>query len=74
LVRRALNVEPHAIRAWLFLGRVELDRGNVRLAREALESARSSSALRKRVGLKTYEKELLAGPAWQFRELEEALR
>jgi len=74
LVRRALNVEPHAIRARLFLARVELDRGNVRLAREALESARSSSVLRKRVGLKTYEKELLAGPAWQFRELEGALR
>jgi cytochrome c-type biogenesis protein CcmH/NrfG len=74
LVRRALDVEPHAIRARLFLARVELDRGNVRLAREALESARLSSALRKRLGLKTYEKELLAGPAWQFRELEEALR
>ncbi len=74
LARRALAAEPHAIRARLFLARVELDRGNMRLAREALESAAASTVLRKRAGLTTYEKELLAAPMWQFREIEEALR
>ncbi len=74
LARRALEAEPHAVRARLFLARVELDRGNMRLAREALESAAASTALRRRAGLTTYEKELLAAPMWQFRELGEALR
>jgi cytochrome c-type biogenesis protein CcmH/NrfG len=73
LVRRALEAEPHALRASLFLARVELDRGNVSSAREALDSARASFELRKRPGLKTYERELLAVPMWQFREIEEAL-
>ncbi len=74
LVRKALAAEPHAIRARLFLARVELDRGNVRLAREALSAARMSASLRKRAGLKTYEKELLAAPMWQIREIVEALQ
>ncbi len=74
MARRALAAEPHAIRARLFLARVELDRGNMRSAREALESAAASTVLRKRAGLTTYEKELLAAPMWQFREIEEALR
>jgi len=74
LARRALTAEPHAVRARLFLARVELDRGNSRLAAEALEAAKKSIALRRRSGLRPYEKELLAGPAWQFRELDEALQ
>jgi hypothetical protein len=74
LARRALAAEPHAVRARLFLARVELDRGNMQLAREALESAAASTVLRKRAGLTTYEKELLAAPTWQFREIEETLR
>ena len=74
MARRALAAEPHAVRARLFLARVELDRGNMRLAREALESAAASTVFRKRAGLTTYEKELLAAPMWQFREIEEALR
>ncbi len=74
LVRSALEAEPNAIPARLFLARVELDRGNVRTAREALESAAASTVLRKRAGLTIYEKELLAAPMWQFRQLEEALR
>lgn len=74
LVRKALAAEPHAIRARLFLARVELDLGNVRLARQALEAARTSSALRTRAGLKPYEQELLSAPAWQFREIDEALQ
>jgi len=62
------------VRARLFLARVELDRGNARLAAEALEAAKKSIALRRRSGLRPYEMELLAAPAWQFRELDEALR
>ena len=74
LARRALSAEPHAVRARLFLARVELDRGDARRAAEALESATESIALRRRSGLRPYEKELLAAPAWQFKEIAEALR
>jgi hypothetical protein len=33
-----------------------------------------SARLRRRVGLSAYERELLAAPRWQFRELAGALR
>jgi hypothetical protein len=74
LVRRALDEEPHAVRARLFLARLELDRGEVEAAREAYEGALESARLRTRLDLNTYERELLGAPAWQFRELAEALR
>ena len=74
LVRRALDEEPHAVRARLFLARLELDRGEVEAAREAYEAAVESARLRTRLHLNAYERELLGAPAWQFRELAEALR
>jgi hypothetical protein len=74
LVRRALDEEPHTVRARLFLARLELDRGEVEAAREAYEAAVESARLRTRLDLNTYERELLGAPAWQFRELAEALR
>jgi len=74
LVRRALDEEPHAVRARLFLARLELDRGDVEAAREAYEAALESARLRTRVGINAYERELLAAPGWQFREIAEALR
>jgi len=74
LVRRALGEEPHAVRARLFLARLELDRGEGEAAREAYEAALESARLGSRVGLNAYERELLAAPVWQFQELEEALR
>jgi hypothetical protein len=74
LVRRALDEEPHTVRARLFLARLELDRGNVETAREAYEAALESARLRARHDLNAYERELLGAPAWQFRELAEALR
>jgi hypothetical protein len=67
-------VEPNAVRAHLFLARIELDRANIEQARAALREARAAAALRMRPGLTAYERELLAAPAWQLRELEEALR
>jgi tetratricopeptide (TPR) repeat protein len=72
--RRAVAAEPHAVRAWLLLARIELDRANLESARGALQHAESSARLARRPGLKAYERELLAAPAWQFRELREALR
>lgn len=74
LVRKALQAEPHAVRARLFLARLELDRGDHGAAREAFTRARESAGLWKRRGLSVYERELLAAPGWQFREIEEALR
>jgi cytochrome c-type biogenesis protein CcmH/NrfG len=74
LVRRALEEEPHTVRARLFLARLELDRGEVDAARETYEAAVESARLRTRLDLNAYERELLGAPAWQFRELAEALR
>jgi O-antigen ligase len=74
LVRRALDEEPHTVRARLFLARLELDRGQMDAAREAYGAALESARLRTRLDLNDYERELLGAPAWQFRELAEALR
>jgi tetratricopeptide (TPR) repeat protein len=74
LVQRALEEEPHTIRARLFLARLHLDRGDHEAAREAYGEALQSARLRTRRGLNTYERELLTAPAWQFREIAEALR
>jgi hypothetical protein len=74
LVRRALDEEPHTVRARLFLARLELDRGAVEAAREAYEAALDSARFGTRLDLNAYERELLGAPAWQFLELAEALR
>lgn len=74
LCRRAVAAEPHAVRAWLLLARIELDRGDMASAREALVQAVESARLARRPGLKTYERELLTAPPWQFHELSEALQ
>ena len=74
LAHRALAAEPHTVRAWLLVARLELDHGRVEAARRALNSARASVDLRRRTGLNAYERELLAAPGWQIRELEEELR
>ena len=54
--------------------RLELDRGALEAAREAYEAAVESARLSARLDLNAYERELLGAPAWQFRELAEALR
>jgi cytochrome c-type biogenesis protein CcmH/NrfG len=74
LVRRALDGEPHTVQARLFLARLELDRGELAAARDAYETAVESARLGTRLDLNDYERELLSAPAWQFRELAEALR
>ncbi len=73
LARRALAEEPNTVRAWLFLARAELDAGRVGEAREALARAQAAASMSRLPGLSDYERELLAAPAWQFRELEGAL-
>jgi hypothetical protein len=73
LVRRALDEEPHMVRARLFLARLELDRGALEAAREAYDAALESANLR-RLDLNAYEREILGAPEWQFNELREALR
>jgi len=71
--RRALAEEPNTVRAWLFLARLGLDSGRIGEAREALTRAQAAASKSRLPGLNAYERELLAAPAWQFRELEEAL-
>ena len=74
LARRAVAEEPHAVRAWLLIARLELDRGQVDAARRALSTAQTSVTMRGRHARNTYERDLLYAPAWQFRQLEEALQ
>ena len=74
LVRKALEAEPNTVRARLFLARLELDRGHLDAAREAYSQAVASARLRARIGLSAYERELLSAPAWQYREIGQALR
>jgi len=74
LVQKALDAEPHTVRARLFLARLELDRGNRDAAREAYLKAAESARLRTRSGLSSYERELLGAPVWQFREIAQAVR
>jgi cytochrome c-type biogenesis protein CcmH/NrfG len=73
LARRAVEEEPNAVRAWLFVARLELDRGEIGAARDAFDHASAAASLRGRAGLSGYERELLGAPSWQFDELEEAL-
>ena len=74
LARRAVAAEPHAVRAWLFIARLELDRGQVDAARDALSTARAAIASRTHLARNAYERDLLYAPAWQIRQLEEALQ
>ena len=74
LVRRALEAEPHTVRARLFLARLELDRGDEDAARKAYLEALRSARLRARGGLSSYERELLGAPSWQFREIGQAVQ
>jgi tetratricopeptide (TPR) repeat protein len=74
LVSKSLEAEPNTVRAWLFLARLELDRGDREAAREAYSRAVRSVRYRRLSGLSGYERELLAAPRWQFREIEQALR
>jgi len=74
LIRRALEEEPHTVQARLFLARLELDRGAVGAAHEAYDAAVESARLRARIDLNRYERELLAAPSWQFRDLAGAFR
>lgn len=71
--RRALQEEPNTIRAWLMLGRLELEQGRMAEARAALLEATSRAELAGRPGLTDYELELLAAPEDQVEFLRRAL-
>jgi len=73
LASRAVTEEPNCVRAWLLLARIDLDSGQVEMARRDLEAARKArDCFRGRV-LEAYERDLLWAPPWQWRQLEEAL-
>ncbi len=70
---RAVEVEPNCVGGWLLLARLDLDQGREERARTDFDRAREARrCLRGRV-LESYERALLYAPAWQWRELQEAL-
>jgi hypothetical protein len=71
--RRALQEEPNTVRAWLMLGRLELEQGRMAEARAALLEATVRAELVDRPGLTAYEFELLEAPEEQIEFLERAL-
>ena len=71
---RALDEEPNTVRGWLMLSRLELERGRVEAAREALAEASERAMLIDRPGLTDYERELLALPRPQLEFLRRELR
>jgi O-Antigen ligase/Tetratricopeptide repeat len=73
LTRRALQEEPNTVRAWLMLGRLELEQGRVAEARAALIEAMTRAELVGRSGLTAYEMELLEAPQNQIEFLQNAL-
>jgi O-antigen ligase len=73
LARRALVEEPRFVRGWLFLARVEADRGGQEQARLAVEQARTTQRLVRWRLLSDYERDLTRLPRWQLRELEREL-
>jgi tetratricopeptide (TPR) repeat protein len=72
LAARAVREEPNYVGGWLFLARVELDRGRTVAARQALTRAERAHRLRFSA-FTPYDRGLVYAPRWQFRELETAL-
>lgn len=72
-VHRALAEEPNTVRGWLMLARLELERGRVGAARQALNEATTRAGLIERSGLADYERELLMAPGDQVTGLGRAL-
>jgi len=73
LTRRALQEEPNTVRAWLMLGRLELEQGRMAEARAALLEATTRAELAGQPGLTAYELELLVAPEDQIEFLQRAL-
>jgi cytochrome c-type biogenesis protein CcmH/NrfG len=73
LAQRAVSEEPSCVRGWLLLARLELDLGRIARARQALTRADEAGQHAQGVPLTRYERDLLAAPAWQWRELESLL-
>jgi hypothetical protein len=73
LALRAVSEEPSCVRGWLLLARLELDLGRIERARQALMRADEAGQHVRGRPLTRYERDLLAAPAWQWRELENLL-
>lgn len=69
LAARALAEEPRFVRGWLFLARVELDMDRPDAARDALARAVAEFERARWRLLSGYERDLVAAPRWQLREL-----
>lgn len=60
--RRAVEREPNTVRGWLFLARLELDRGNTGEARRALETVDEILGRWRGKHASDYDREILAEP------------
>jgi hypothetical protein len=73
LAGRAVTEEPRFVRGWLFVARLEADRGRLAEAREAVERALEARRLARWRPLSAYERDLVELPAWQLEQLEREL-
>ena len=73
LAERALAEEPNFVRGWLFLARLELDGGDLEIARTAYQRASAAAELAQTKTLTQYERDLLWAPAWQVEEVAASL-
>jgi tetratricopeptide (TPR) repeat protein len=73
LTQRALAEEPNFVRGWLLLARLQLDLGDRERAAESFKRAERAARLAGGRSLKGYERDLLAAPSFQVRELRREL-
>ena len=74
LDQRAVLAEPNCVRAWLLLGRIDLDLGRINRARHDLEAARTARRCGRGRVLEAYDRDLMAAPPWQWQALEKAVQ
>jgi tetratricopeptide (TPR) repeat protein len=74
LAERAVEEEPLFVRAWLFVARVELDRGRIDAADMALDRALEAHERARWRMLSEYERDLTRLPSWQRDQLLGELR
>lgn len=73
LVRHALTNEPNTVRAWIFLARLELDRGNTGEAQQALEMVAETTRRWGGRHASDYDREILHTPKGQLDRLRRQL-
>ncbi len=73
LAEESVVEESHFVRGWLFLARLELDKGDFESARVAYQRASDAANLARTKLLTAYERDLLRAPQWQVEEIADRL-